>query len=95
MILEDLPIELPPMHTIQHHIDLILSASLPNVPHYRICSKENKILREKVKELLRKGHIKASISRPTGVEWVWRGRFDGVHFHFNIFSLSETCFHET
>ena len=51
--------------------------------------KENKILREKVEELLSKGHIQASISRPSGVEWVWRGRFDGVHPHFHIFSLSK------
>ena len=51
---EEIPSGLPPLQGIEHQIDLISGASLPNKPPYQTNPEETKELQHQVEELLAK-----------------------------------------
>ncbi|XP_056853604.1 uncharacterized protein LOC130502881 [Raphanus sativus] len=59
---EEAPQGLPPIRGIEHQIDFIPGASLPNKPAYRTNPLETKELQQQVTELMEKGHIRESMS---------------------------------
>ena len=59
---EDIPNGLPPLKGIEHQIDLVPGASIPNRPAYRSNPEETKELQRQVDELMMKGYIRESIS---------------------------------
>jgi len=59
---KEIPPGLPPIHGIEHQIDLIPGASLPNHAPYRTNPKETKEIARQVQGLLDKGYIRESLS---------------------------------
>ncbi|XP_028551072.1 uncharacterized protein LOC110094610 [Dendrobium catenatum] len=57
-----LPSELPPERSVQHQIDFVPGANLPNLPHYKMSPAEHKQLQNIVDDLLDKQLIQPSLS---------------------------------
>ena len=68
--------DLQPIRSINHHIDLIPGAALPNKSTYRMTPTENEEIGKQVQELLDKGLIRESLS-PCTVPTVLSPRKDG------------------
>ncbi|KAJ9536652.1 hypothetical protein OSB04_un000201 [Centaurea solstitialis] len=59
---EEVPDGLPPTRGIEHQVDFVPGASIPNKPAYRTSPEETKELQRQVEELLEKGWIRESMS---------------------------------
>ena len=58
----EIPDGLPPLRGIEHRIDFIPGASLPNRPAYRANPEETREIQRQVDELMRKGFVRESLS---------------------------------
>jgi hypothetical protein len=59
---DDTPSGLPPLRGIEHQINFVHGASIPNRPAYRSNPEETKELQRQVDELMEKGYIRESMS---------------------------------
>jgi hypothetical protein len=74
---KEVPPGLPPIRGIEHQIDLIPGASLPNRAPYRTNPEETKEIQRQIQELLDKGHIRESLS-PCAVPIILVPKKDGT-----------------
>ncbi|XP_051130737.1 uncharacterized protein LOC127251190 [Andrographis paniculata] len=74
---EELPQGLPPIRGIEHQIDFVPGASIPNRPAYRCNPDENKEIQKQVQELLEKGWVRESLS-PCAVPVIIVPKKDGT-----------------
>jgi hypothetical protein len=72
----ELPPGLPPIHGIEHQIDLIPGASLPNRAAYRANPEETKEIQHQVQDLLDRGYVRESLS-PCSVPVILIPKKDG------------------
>jgi len=59
---EEIPAGLPPFRGIEHQIDLIPGATIPNRPAYRMNPRETQEIQTQVQDLLDKGYVRVSLS---------------------------------
>uniref|UniRef100_A0A2N9FCV1 Reverse transcriptase domain-containing protein n=1 Tax=Fagus sylvatica TaxID=28930 RepID=A0A2N9FCV1_FAGSY len=59
---EEMPNELPPIRGIEHQIDFVPRAAIPNRPVYRSNPEETKELQRQVEDLMSKGYVRESMS---------------------------------
>ncbi|KAJ8763837.1 hypothetical protein K2173_003619 [Erythroxylum novogranatense] len=90
IFLDDLPHDLLPLRGIEHQIDLIPGAAIPNRPAYRSNPAETKELQKQVEELLDKGHIRESLS-PCAVPVLLVPKKDGTLRREKLYAKFKKC----
>jgi hypothetical protein len=60
---KEMPNELPPIRGIEHQIDFVPGAAIPNQPAYRNNPEETKELQRQVEDLMSKGYVRESMSQ--------------------------------
>jgi hypothetical protein len=73
----DVPSGLPPIRGIEHQIDFVPGATIPNRPAYRSNPEETKELQRHIEELLAQGHVRESMS-PCAVSVLLVPKKDGT-----------------
>ncbi|XP_057532797.1 uncharacterized protein LOC130810672 [Amaranthus tricolor] len=73
----ELPPGLPPFRGVEHQIDLLPGASLPNKPAYRTNPKEAQELQRQVEDLMKRGYVRESLS-PCAVPTLLVPKKDGT-----------------
>ena len=62
VVVDEMLPALPPIRGIEHQIDFVLGATLPNRPAYQANPEETKELQRQIEELLSKVYIRESMS---------------------------------
>ena len=74
---EEIPNGLPPIREIEHQIDFVPGATIPNRPAYRSNPEETKELQKQVGELMEKGYVRNNLS-PCAVPVIMVPKKDGT-----------------
>ena len=75
---DELPPRLPPLRGIEHRIDLIPGAPLPNKAPYRVNPNETKEIQWQVQHLMENGYVRESLS-PCAVPVIQEPKKDGTY----------------
>jgi hypothetical protein len=75
IVVDEFPSSLPPIRSINHTIDFILGASLPNKTSYKLTPQENEEVKNQVQELLDKGLVREILS-PCAIPTLLRPKKD-------------------
>ena len=74
---DELPPGLPPLRGIEHRINLIPGAPLPNKAPYRVNPEETKEIQRQVQQLINNGHVRESLS-PCAIPVILVPKKDGT-----------------